>query len=228
MKIYDATQYSNKPTNTWLSDIVVSGTCFVPNTDGVRMLDNSILFSLVASAVRRNCPLVLDFESINKDQLIAALMLARLYGGSNIKLGAYGFSPDATGPGASQALKNSWSAKTWYDNMRVTNYVVALCDMVMPSCYLGDANGDAATWQSTVNMALMAARLRWPTKPLIPFVWPYSKNTNPSTYASNDAFWNVMKTMSDLADGCVIWSNPGEVWDPKVDWLATAELFCDR
>ena len=105
--------------------------------------------------------------------------------------------------------------------------LIAEVDDLYPVLYQIVAPQERGLWGRYVRLKLEMARGLAGGRPVLPLVWPqYHAGLLPDLAGQDvDAgLWAAtLDAAQDLADGAVLWSEPGKAWDPDAAWWADVQ-----
>lgn len=232
MKIFDCTQFVGKPDAATMEKEFgffpavcpnESDLCLPGGVAGQRFVDVQKVEKIAASAYQSREILILDIEDQNGRENVEIAISAVKASKPGLQVGAWGYLP-AMGPQASEVLRYPWSLKAWLELQASNLPAISAADFLFPSFYsTGNVHEDSA---------LQAIAFLWVRnqpvcagKSLYPFLSNRIAGLSYGAPLGKDLIWNSLGNCRDHADGCVLWSNPGEPWDPSSDFIQMAKIF---
>lgn len=200
------------------------------------------LRAAVANAARNGGLVVLDIEHFplrgsdrevrhSVDRLVNAVGIAREAAGQT-PVGYYGLVP----------LSEYWRAidsqlhggiRPWQADNRRLARIAASVDVNFPSLYTHYDDRDG--WIKQAKALVCEAR-RMSDKPVVAFIWPeYHPGSRPTGGNVPADYWRLqLETLSEIADGVVIWggydmvNNRPHVWNERAPWWRETLRFIEQ
>lgn len=244
--IFDGTLYRNKPdlSKHGIKPIVIIDRGIWPLGGDKDAAPDPVLVKIVVDKLEHSAaPIVLDFESYpltgseetvkSSMSMMTSIIVAFKGAAPHRRFGFYGTLPlrdywrATAGTGTSKYIQ--WQAEN--DKLHTLEQHV---DALFPSLYT--FYEDEAGWIKYATAQICEAR-RLSQKPVYVFLWPEYHDSNRKLGGTpvDPKFWEVqLETVSNLADGVVIWggwdyakSYPVE-WDENAGWWQKTKQFARR